>query len=101
MQPIMLLRHAPVFMGVMTVSVGTQINSETCDSVLRPCAGGVPEGLKIGGNGDTGFCFKEQALLRYEKWYKLPEYLKRRKASMHKFSLFTDYEICHLQIVNE
>ena len=30
-------------MGVMADSVETQSNSETCDSVLRPCAGGMPE----------------------------------------------------------
>ena len=33
-------------MGVMTDSVETQSNSETCDSVLRPCAGGVSESSK-------------------------------------------------------
>ena len=30
-------------MGVMTDSVETQSNSETCDNVLRPCAGGISE----------------------------------------------------------
>ena len=33
-------------MGVMADSVETQSNSETCDSVLRPCAGGMPESPK-------------------------------------------------------
>ena len=33
-------------MGVMTDSVETQSNSETCDSVLRPCAGGMSESPK-------------------------------------------------------
>ena len=29
-------------MGVMTDSVEAQSNSETCDNMLRPCAGGIP-----------------------------------------------------------
>ena len=33
-------------MGVMTDSVEAQSNSETCDNMLRPCAGGMPESLK-------------------------------------------------------
>lgn len=33
-------------MGVMTDSVEAQSNSETCNSMLRPCAGGMPESLK-------------------------------------------------------
>jgi transcription antitermination factor NusG len=33
-------------MGVKTDSVETQSNSETCNSVLRPCAGGMPESPK-------------------------------------------------------
>lgn len=37
---------ARVFMGVMTDSVEAQSNSETCDNMLRPCAGGMPESLK-------------------------------------------------------
>lgn len=34
---------ARVFMGVITDSVDAQNNFETCDDVLRPCAGGIPE----------------------------------------------------------
>ena len=33
-------------MGVMTDSVEAQSNSETCDNMLRPCAGGLPESLE-------------------------------------------------------
>ena len=33
-------------MGVMTDSVEAQSNSETCDSMLRPCAGGMSESFK-------------------------------------------------------
>ena len=33
-------------MGVKTDSVEAQSNSETCDNMLRPCAGGMPESLK-------------------------------------------------------
>ena len=33
-------------MGVMTDSVEAQSNSETCDNMLRPCAGGMSESLK-------------------------------------------------------
>ena len=33
-------------MGVKTDSVEAQSNSETCDNMLRPCAGGMPENLQ-------------------------------------------------------
>lgn len=33
-------------MGVKTDSVEAQSNSETCDNMLRPCAGGMPESLQ-------------------------------------------------------